>query len=284
MMGWAHLLASEDTQTLITMALREDIGHGDVTTGPIFDQPQRASAYITTREESVVCGLPLAEQIFRTFDPTLSFTKLFDEGDVVHPGDVICEFEMDVRDLLTTERVVLNFLMRLFGIAYGAMRASRAVVGTGAQVFDTRKTTPGWRTLEKKAVATGGAHNHRFGLHDAVLIKDNHLAAAGSIAEAVKRCREKNPKGVTVQLEVDRLDQLDEAIAAAPDIVLLDNFSLDALQEAVKRCEGHVITEASGGVTWDSLASIAKTGVNRISMGALTHSAAPSDLSLEIRS
>jgi nicotinate-nucleotide pyrophosphorylase (carboxylating) len=235
-----------------------------------------------SRTETVACGVPLAAHLLHRADPNARISALVEEGEIIGPGGAWLRMDADVRGLLMVERTLLNFLMRLCGVAAGVHRAVRAIpADVRAQLYDTRKTIPGWRRLDKLAVRIGGGCNHRMGLFDGVLIKDNHIAAAGSITQAVKAARVANP-GFEVEVEVDRLDQLGEAIAAAPDIILLDNFSDDELVQAVRRVRGRARTEASGGIRQERLAAVARTGVDRISAGFLTHSAVPADLSLEM--
>jgi len=287
---WTALLSQRSVETLIELALTEDIGDGDATTRSVFSGPQMARAELITRVPTVVCGMPLAAEIFRRIDPVTHFESLHEEGERVPAGTALARIRGDVRALLTAERCAINFVMRLCGIAAAAHTAAGAVPeDCPARVFDTRKTTPGWRLLEKAAVRTGGAENHRFGLFDAVLIKDNHIAAAGSVAEAVHRARERHGRELTVEVEVDTLAQLGEALAAEPDIILLDNFDEARLRTAVARRDekgkdlnGTIELEASGGITLDTIPAVARTGVDRISLGALTHTVRPADLSLEL--
>jgi nicotinate-nucleotide pyrophosphorylase (carboxylating) len=281
--NWPALLDDALVQRLIVLALQEDIGSGDVTTEAIFQSAQQVSAHVIARTPTVVCGLPLAVHLLRRFDDSTEVLLQAEEGADARAGERLLAVSMDVRALLTAERCLLNFLMRLCGVAAGARAAARAVPkGYAARIYDTRKTTPGLRLLEKAAVATGGAQNHRVGLHDAVLIKDNHIAAAGSITAAIERARARVGTSMAVEVEIDHLHQLDEALDAKPDIVLLDNFTDEDLAVAVRRAAGVVELEASGGVTLERIPAIARTGVDRISMGSLTHSAQPADLSLEI--
>lgn len=280
---WSKLLESPDVQRLIALSFEEDIGNGDITTESCFPKPKIVEAQIRARTETVACGLPLAQLLFKRLDESVEFLAVAEEGQLIAPGECLLHLRGDVRSLLTVERCALNFLMRLCGIATAARKASQAIPeNCRAKIYDTRKTTPGWRRLEKAAVATGGAYNHRFGLFDAVLIKDNHIAAAGSIKSAVEQCRTHAPNRMTVQVEIDGLHQLEEALEAKPDIILLDNFSTHHLEEAVKRTHQQCLLEASGGVTLDTIAAIAKTGVDRISMGALTHTVIPADLGLDM--
>jgi nicotinate-nucleotide pyrophosphorylase (carboxylating) len=279
---WRSVLLDGAVETLIDVALQEDLGTGDATTQAVFRGPEPVEASIGARDATVVCGLPIVETILKRFDPDARVEPRFAEGTRVEAGSVIATVEADLRFVLSTERVILNFLMRTCGVATAARRAVEALPpGCRAKVFDTRKTMPGWRLLDKTAVAVGGAENHRQGLYDAMMIKDNHIAAAGSLTAAVQAARAWAGDRLTLEVEVDTLEQLDEALAAAPDIILLDNFSLEELRTAVKRCAGAIPLEASGGVNLQSLPDIARTGVDRISMGSLTHSALPADLGMD---
>ncbi|MBN1961361.1 MAG: carboxylating nicotinate-nucleotide diphosphorylase [Deltaproteobacteria bacterium] len=282
--NWQDLIKHPEVQTLIALAIAEDIGSGDVTSNAIFKKAQSSTAYIINRKSTVVAGLTVAEIIFRYFDQNIQFIKKIKDGDLVAANTVLCEITGDIKTILTAERCALNFLMRLCGVANATATAVAALPPfSKTRIYDTRKTTPGWRRLDKAAVRVGGGENHRMGLFDAVLIKDNHILAAGSLSLAVKQARTQNKPNMIVEVEIDHLTQLDEAISAQPDIILLDNFSLCDMQKAVSRVAGRVILEASGGITVEQVAAIANTGIDRISMGSLTHSALPIDLSLEIK-
>ena len=270
-------------ETTLRAALLEDLGRaGDLTTDAIVSPTQRAEAAIVARENGRVAGCAVAGRVFTMLDPQLSVVELLHDGDHVAAGDSILELHGSARAILTGERTALNLLARLCGVATATRRLVEAVAGTGAQIVCTRKTTPGLRLLEKHAVRCGGGANHRFGLDDAVLIKDNHVALAGGVTSAVTAVRRRVGHTVTIEVEVDTLEQLDEALAADVDIVLLDNMKPDQLREAVRRCRGQAITEASGGITAETVRDVAATGVDLISVGALTHSARSLDLSLEI--
>lgn len=280
--NWNEILSDGSVEVLLELALREDLGTGDATTQSIFRAPKKVRGTLGARQETVVCGGPLIGAILRRFDPEAEIRALVGEGEIAGAGVVIAEIEADVRFLLSTERVMLNFLMRCCGVASAARRAVEALpAGSTAKIYDTRKTMPGWRRLDKAAVSTGGAENHRFGLFDAMMIKDNHIAAAGSISAAIRAARAWAGTRLTLEVEVDTLEQFDEALAEKPDIILLDNFTTDELREAVKRNTGAVILEASGGITLATIPAVGATGVDRISMGALTHSAVPADLGLD---
>ncbi len=263
---------------IVARALAEDVGAGDVTTAATVLEGARARALITQKAPGVVYGLDVAEEVFRSLDAGASFERLTQEGRWREGGPVLA-VEGSARAILTGERTALNFLQRLSGVATMAARAARAVEGTGAQILDTRKTTPGLRALEKAAVAAGGATNHRAGLYDAILIKENHAALAGGVGEAVRRAREAAPQ-LPVEVEARTLGEVDEALGAGAHRILLDNMTTAELGSAVQRVGGRAELEASGGVTLETLGEIASTGVQFISVGALTHSAPALDLSL----
>jgi nicotinate-nucleotide pyrophosphorylase (carboxylating) len=263
---------------VVAQALAEDVGAGDVTTEATVPETARARATITLKVPGVVFGIDVAEEVFRRLDPDARIEPLAPEGMWLEPGPVL-HVEGRARALLTGERTALNFLQRLSGVATMAARAADAVEGTGAQVLDTRKTTPGLRALEKAAVAAGGAVNHRAGLYDMVLIKENHIAAAGGIGAAVAAARERAPD-LALEVEVRDLDEVDQALAAGADRLLLDNMAPDELRAAVRHVDGRAQLEASGGVTLENLKEIAETGIDWVSVGALTHSAPALDLSL----
>jgi len=265
-------------EDLVARALAEDAGAGDVTTEATVPADARARALITQKAPGVVFGLDVAEQTFRQLDPSIAFERMVEEGRWREGGPVL-GIEGSARAILTGERTALNFLQRLSGVATAAARHVRAVEGTGARILDTRKTTPGLRALEKAAVAAGGGTNHRAGLYDAVLIKENHAAIAGGVDEAVRRAREAAP-GLPLEAEARTLDEVEEALAAGARWILLDNMSPAQLREAVVRVAGRAELEASGGVTLEALPDIARTGVDFISVGAITHSAPALDLSL----
>jgi nicotinate-nucleotide pyrophosphorylase (carboxylating) len=275
-------LPDPDLDALVAAALREDVGDGDVTTLATVAESARAKGIITQKQPGVIFGLAAAEAVFAALDPAVEFVALAPEGRWREGGPVL-ELRAGARALLTGERTALNFLGRLSGVATAAARAARAVEGTGARVLDTRKTTPGLRALEKAAVAAGGATNHRAGLYDAILIKENHVAAAGGIGAAIARAREQAPElGDTLEVEVRDADEIDQALAAGAPRLLLDNMTPTQLAAAVRQVDGRATLEASGGVTLENLRERARTGVDFISLGALTHSAPALDLSLLI--
>jgi nicotinate-nucleotide pyrophosphorylase (carboxylating) len=263
---------------VVAAALAEDVGPGDLTTETTVPPSARARALITQKAPGVVFGMDPAERTFRSLDPALEIERLTEEGRWRDGGPVL-QVEGSARAILTGERTALNFLQRLSGVATLTARCVRAVSGTGARILDTRKTTPGLRALEKAAVAAGGGTNHRTGLYDAILIKENHAALAGGVGEAVRLAR---ARGLDVPLEVEcrSLAEVEEALAAGATWIMLDNMSVSEMRDAVAHVAGRAQLEASGGVTLDALREIASTGVDFISVGALTHSAPALDLSL----
>jgi nicotinate-nucleotide pyrophosphorylase (carboxylating) len=267
-----------DLDETVRRALHEDVGPGDVTTQATVPEGAHARARITQKEAGVLFGLDAAEAVFRRLDPDMRFTRLAEEGTWREGGPVL-EVDGSAAALLTGERTALNFLQRLSGIASLTARYVRAVEGTGARVLDTRKTTPGLRELEKAAVAAGGGTNHRVGLYDVILIKENHAAMAGGVAQAVHAARAAAP-GVPLQVECRDLAEVDAALAAGAPRLLLDNMTPAQLREVVARVDGRAELEASGGVTLEAVREIAASGVDFVSVGALTHSAPALDLSL----
>jgi nicotinate-nucleotide pyrophosphorylase (carboxylating) len=266
---------------VVRAALAEDLGRaGDITSAACVAADAVLEARFASRKTGVVAGLACARHAVLALDPGASFDAVASDGEFVQPG-AIAHVRANARALLSAERTALNLMGRLCGVATLTRAYVDAVAGTGAVITDTRKTTPGLRALEKYAVRCGGGVNHRFGLDDAILIKDNHVAAAGGVAAAIRRAKAAAGHLVKVECEVDSLDQLDEALAERPDVVMLDNFSLPALREAVARAKGRVVLEASGGVTLETVRAIAETGVDVISVGALTHSAPVLDIGLD---
>jgi nicotinate-nucleotide pyrophosphorylase (carboxylating) len=273
-------VATDTLERIVHAALAEDIGAGDVTTEATVPTDASGTAALLVKEPGVVCGLRAVEVTFRALDPEIAFEAFAEDGDAVEAPAVVARVSGSQRAILTGERVALNFLGRLSGIATLTRQYVDAVAGTSAAVLDTRKTTPGLRALEKHAVAAGGGRNHRFGLDDAVLIKDNHLRAAGSIGAAVELVR--RSADLPVEVECDTLEQVGEALEANVDAILLDNMTPDELREAVVLVDGRARLEASGGVTLETIRAVAETGVDEISVGALTHSARSLDVSLEL--
>ena len=268
----------------VRAALLEDLGRaGDITTNATIPAMKQARAVIAARQPGIAAGLDLAKAAFRLLDPALSFETRIADGAAVTPGAILATIEGPARALLSAERVALNFLGRLSGIATLTSCYVVAVAHTKARIVCTRKTTPGLRTFEKYAVLCGGGFNHRFGLDDAILIKDNHIAVAGGIIPALRAVKAAIGHLVKIEIEVDTLDQLDEVLAEGADVVLLDNMTPARLREAVARVKGRLLTEASGGVTLETVAAIAESGVDMISVGALTHSAQVLDVGLDIQ-
>ncbi len=276
-------MISPTTRQLITLALAEDAVRHDVTSLAIFPKSHRSRAIIDAKQNLVICGLEIAAEVFRRVDRRLKVKLLARDGESVKKGAAVMRVEGPTASLLAAERAALNFLQRLSGIATQARRFARAVRGTGVKLVDTRKTTPGWRTLEKYAVRTGGGFNHRGSLRELVLIKDNHIAAAGSVAKAIRLCRAKAPRGLKVECEARTLAEAREAVRAGADIILLDNMPPALIRQAVKHIAGRAVVEVSGGVRFDTLRRFALPGVDLISIGALTHSVPAADLSLDLQ-
>jgi nicotinate-nucleotide pyrophosphorylase (carboxylating) len=265
---------------IVRRALAEDLGWGDVTTEAVVPSELRGRGIILAKGAYIIAGLEVAAEAFSQLDPGCVFDRKRKDGDRCESGDILAELRGQAAAMLTAERTALNFLQRLSGIATLTRRFVDASGGT-ITVLDTRKTTPGLRALEKYAVRAGSGTNHRGGLDDGVLIKDNHVRLAGGLREAVKRMKDANPE-MPIEVEAQSLEQVDEAIAAGADIILLDNLSLDLIREAVKRVKGRAKTEISGGVTLERISELARTGANYVSVGALTHSAPAADLSFEL--
>jgi len=275
-------LRQQALHDLVRSALEEDGAFNDLTTIATVISDRRSRATLVAREKAVVCGIPLALEAFRLLDPKVSIRVDREDGAHARAGDPVLFVTGHARGLLSAERVALNYMQRLSGIATLTARYVDAVKGTNAKILDTRKTTPGWRALEKYAVRAGGGTNHRMDLSTGVLIKDNHLAALdGDVSKAVARAREIAPKGVKIEVECDNVEQVRRAADAGADIILLDNMSLAAMAECVRVVNGRAILEASGGVTLTTVRAVAETGIDWISIGALTHSAPSMDLALD---
>jgi nicotinate-nucleotide pyrophosphorylase (carboxylating) len=268
---------------LLQRALAEDIGAGDLTSHLTLSADLEVEAAVVARSELVVCGLELAAKAFAEVDPRIRFAAAQEEGASLSPEDPLAFVSGPARGVLAAERTALNFLGRMSGVATTTREFVRRVAGTGAEIVDTRKTLPGWRALDKYAVAVGGGTNHRSGLFDAVLIKDNHIAAAGGVAAAVKAARAGVPAHLWLQVEVESETDAEAALEAGADALLLDNRSPDEIRRLVARFGGRTTLEASGGIALPTVRQIAETGVHRISIGALTHSAPWADISLEVR-
>lgn len=267
---------------LIKRALEEDIGYGDITTLSLIPAGQKARGLFVAKTPGVVAGIKVSQAVFAYLDNETEFEVLINDGEAISPGDVIAIVQGKTRTLLTGERTALNFLQRLSGIASKTRKMVDLIKYSPAQLLDTRKTTPGLRVLEKYAVGVGGARNHRFGLFDGVMIKDNHIQAVGSIGQAVATARQKVPHTVKIEVEVETMEQLQEALDARADIIMLDNMDIYEMIEAVKITDGQALLEASGGINEGNLADVARTGVDFISMGALTHAVSSLDISFDI--
>jgi nicotinate-nucleotide pyrophosphorylase (carboxylating) len=268
--------------TLIDLALREDVGSGDITTDNLIPAGDRRNACMVVKADGVIAGLEVAEMVFRHFDPQLIWIPKAEDGMAVSKGDIIVEFSASYRALLTGERTALNFLQRMSGIATASAHYAEAVAGTDTRILDTRKTLPGFRLLDKYAVKAGGACNHRIGLYDMVMIKDNHISVAGGIEKAVTMIRAAVDSSVKVEVETTSLEEVQQAIDAGADIIMLDNMDTLTMKEAVKLIAGRAETEASGNMTIERLPEVAGTGVDYISVGALTHSVTALDISQRI--
>jgi nicotinate-nucleotide pyrophosphorylase (carboxylating) len=280
----------EKVRTLVRVALKEDIGKGDITSKLTVPKPTQALALIMAKEDAVIAGLPVAMLVYEMVDPELAFDGLLPDGSRVEYGDILAKIQGSARSILAGERVALNFLQHLSGVATLTAKYVEQVQGTSARILDTRKTLPGFRVLDKYAVRMGGGTNHRMGLYDMVLIKSNHAELAGGIGNAIRKIKRSNGKGTQVVAEVRTLNEATEALFASPDRLLLDNMSLDKIREVValvetsnRAREVKTDLEVSGGVTLDNVRAIAQTGVNFVSVGALTHSARAVDLSLTLR-
>ncbi|MGS0763236.1 carboxylating nicotinate-nucleotide diphosphorylase [Syntrophomonas curvata] len=267
---------------LIAWALAEDIGHGDLTTASLIPDEMQASGVFVAKSPGVLAGINISEAVYRYLDPGIKFEAFKTDGETLAKGDIIARVTGKAATLLTGERVALNFLQRLSGIASKTRHMAELIKYLPAELIDTRKTTPGLRVLEKYAVTVGGARNHRFGLYDGVLIKDNHIRAVGSIARAVSDARKKIPHTVKIEVEVDNLEQLQQALEARADIILLDNMDAEQMKQAVEITAGRAQLEASGGINEETLVEVAKSGVDLISSGALTHSAVSLDISFDL--
>lgn len=266
---------------LILLALREDITSEDVSTNAVMPQKTPGKVQLICKQDGVICGLYVFERTFKLLDDDTQFTFYFKDGDAVKKGDLVAEITGDIRVLLSGERVALNYLQRMSGIATYTRRIADLLVGTKCKLLDTRKTTPNMRIFEKYAVKVGGGNNHRYNLSDGVMLKDNHIGAAGSIKKAVEMAREYAPFVRKIEVEVENLDMCKQALDAGADIIMLDNMSLEDMKKAVEMIDGRAQTECSGNVTAENVANLIKAGVDFISSGALTHSAPILDLSLK---
>jgi nicotinate-nucleotide pyrophosphorylase (carboxylating) len=267
---------------IIQSALEEDIGAGDVTTSAVLSGIEKGRASAIAKAEMVVAGMDIFKEVFLFLNEDIKFTAYHKDGDVVKKGDVLVEMLGNLASILTAERTALNLFQRMSGIATMTKRYVEEVSGTKAKILDTRKTAPGLRVLDKYAVRIGGGLNHRFGLDDGILIKDNHIEAAGDIASAMERIRRNLPYTLKIEVETKNLKEVEEALSAGADIIMLDNMDIKGMKEAVKLVNGKTPVEASGNVTLASVKKIAEAGVDFISVGALTHSVAAADISLKI--
>ncbi|MBU1171614.1 MAG: carboxylating nicotinate-nucleotide diphosphorylase [Proteobacteria bacterium] len=268
---------------LIELAFAEDIGSGDITSDFAIEADAKGEGYIVAKQDLILAGACIAEQVFKTLDPCADITAFFKDGDTVKTGETVMEFKGLMRALLKGERTALNFLQRLSGIATNVRSYADEMAGSRARLVDTRKTIPGWRVLEKYAVRVGGAFNHRMSLSDGVLIKDNHIAACGGIKHAVDKIRHHVSHLVKIEVEVTTMDEIQQALDARADVIMLDNMDLDQVRDAVAFIAKRALVEVSGNVTKDRLKDLAATGVDIISSGALTHQARAVDLSMRIR-
>jgi len=268
--------------TIIKQALQEDIGRQDITTCNLVPADQQSRGILVAKASGIIAGTEICQAVFRHLDPGVQSQIFVADGQMVENGDVIAEFSGKTTALLGGERVALNLLQRLSGIATRTRKMSDKIKNYKAQIVDTRKTTPGLRELEKYAVRVGGGRNHRFGLYDGVMIKDNHIVAGGGILNAVQTLRQRVPITVKIEVEVENLEQLDLALQAGADIIMLDNMDTLTMQKAVELVAGRALIEASGGITEDRLEEIARTGVDFISVGALTHSVQSLDISFDL--
>lgn len=269
-------------QEIVRRALAEDIASGDITTRATVGPEKRGQAAIFSKAEGYVAGLPVAKEVLLALDPTLEFTTIVWDGARITPGLKLAAISGRIAPILTAERTLLNLLMRMSGIATLTARFVAAVAGTRAKIVDTRKTAPGLRLLDKYAVNMGGGQNHRFGLYDGIIIKENHITAAGGIAEAVARVRESAHHLLKIEVEATTLEEVEQALSAGADAILFDNMRVEMMAEAVKLVAGRALCEASGGITLESVRAVAETGVDLISVGRLTHSAPALDISLEV--
>ncbi len=272
-----------ELRKMIERCLCEDLGAGDITTNSIVHADNVTHGFIIAKESGIVAGLPLAEMVFQALDPGVEFRALAPEGSKIEGGEVLAEIAGKTRAILTGERLALNFLQHLSGIATMTARLVELAAGGKARVVDTRKTTPGLRMVEKYAVRVGGGHNHRFGLFDGVLIKDNHIKIAGGIKSAIEAARRGSPHTARIEVEVEDFAGVNEALAAGAEVIMLDNMSPAEMREAVNMIAGRALVEASGGVVEDNIRAVAEAGVDLISVGALTHSVKALDISLDLK-
>ena len=277
---------NKEVDRIVDIALEEDLSEGDITTEALIAEAEHGKAYLVAQTEGILAGISLTNKVFQKVDPSLKVTELYADGDKINPGDRLAAVEGSVSGILRAERTALNFVQRLSGIATETARYVAAISKTEAIIKDTRKTTPGLRVLEKYAVKCGGGHNHRLNLGSGIIIKDNHLIVTNRrgvrIAEAVNMARKRSHEDTQIEIEVESLEQAKEAIDAGADIIMMDNMSLDEIRKVVEISRGRACTEASGGINLSNVADVAETGVDFISIGAITHSAEALDISLEL--
>lgn len=266
---------------MIKTALQEDIGNGDITTIATVSEDKQTQGIFIAKEDGIICGLPIVKRLFQLLDDRITIAFIAKEGELVKKGDIIAKIFGPARSILTGERVALNFLQHLCGIATRTHEAVQEIKGTNAVIVDTRKTTPGLREIEKYAVKVGGGSNHRHNLSDGILIKDNHIKAAGGITAAVEAVRKAAPHTIKIEVEVENFEMLDEALKCEAEIIMLDNMSTQDMEKAVRIIDGRALVEASGNMGEKDLRAVAKTGVNLISIGALTHTIRAMDISLK---
>lgn len=277
------MLNAFEIDKIILAGLKEDMPFGDITTDNLIDEVSQSEAVLIAKDTGVIAGIDIAKRVFEILDKNVVFEKKIVDGERVKSGDIIAEIKGNTRALLKGERTALNLLQHLSGIATKTMNLCDKIKGTKSKVVDTRKTTLGLRALEKYAVRVGGGNNHRFSLSDGVMIKDNHIKAAGGIKEAVKKIREKIPHTIKIEVETETLEQVKEALEAGADIIMLDNMGGDKIKKAVKIVSGKAVIEASGNVDSDSISAIAEAGVDIISVGSLTHSVSAFDISMKFK-
>lgn len=271
----------ERVRNILRIAIEEDVGYGDITTLSVIPEEKRARAVIISKGNFIVAGIPFAQEVFSLIDPDIDFTTFYNDGSRVKKRDIIAEITGRARTILTGERVCLNLLQRLSGIATMTAAFVEKLKDLNVKIVDTRKTTPSLRFLEKYAVRVGGGYNHRFGLYDGILIKDNHIEAAGSIINAIEAAR-KHHHLSKIEVEVENINDLKEALKGGADVVMLDNMTVEEMKEAVRLAKGKVILEASGNINLNNVRAVAETGVDLISVGAITHSAPAVDISMKI--
>lgn len=269
-------------RSTVIRALEEDIGPKDITTSALIPEDLEARGLIIAKEDLVLAGIRVASECFRTLDPEIIFKGRFRDGDSIKAGRIVAEIKGKARAILMGERVALNFLQRLSGIATLTAKYVERIKGTKVRIVDTRKTTPGLRVLEKYAVRMGGGFNHRFGLYDSVLVKDNHIALSGSVRKALEKVKKETPHTTRIEVETKNIKEVKDALSVGVDIIMLDNMDLDTIRKAVKLIKGRALIEASGNINLQNVREIAETGVNLISIGAITHSAVAVDISLKL--